>query len=137
MIEIAKSRHPDLSFIEADVHHLQLGERFDVIVISDLANDVWDVQKLLETVTQRSHPGTRVIINTFNRLWQIPIGIARSTGFAMPLLKQNWLSLGDMRNLLRLSGFEVISTEGKALHLVFRDTNAFVVCSLVELGFDS
>ena len=115
MIEIAKSRHPDLSFIEADVHHLQLGERFDVIVISDLANDVWDVQKLLETVTQRSHPGTRVIINTFNRLWQIPIGIARSTGFAMPLLKQNWLSLGDMRNLLRLSGFEVISTEGQIL----------------------
>ena len=115
MIEIAKSRHPDLSFIEADVHHLQLGERFDVIVISDLANDVWDVQKLLETVTQCSHPGTRVIVNTFNRLWQIPIGIARSTGFAMPLLKQNWLSLGDMRNLLRLSGFEVISTEGQIL----------------------
>ena len=115
MIETAKSRHPDLSFIETDVHHLQLDEKFDVIVISDLANDVWDVQKLLDTVAQLSHPGTRVILNTFNRLWQIPIRVVRSTGLAMPLLKQNWLSLGDMRNLLRLSGFEVISTQGEIL----------------------
>jgi len=115
MVEMAKSRHPDLTFIETDVRDLQLGENFDVIVISDLANDVWDVQELLETVADLSHPGTRVIVNTFNGLWQIPIGIARSTGFAMPLLKQNWLSLVDMRNLMRLSGFEVISTQGEIL----------------------
>ena len=40
---------PDLHFVDADAHDLsQLGGPFDVIVLSDLLHDVWDVQELLD-----------------------------------------------------------------------------------------
>ncbi len=48
MIRRAKSRYPNLDFIQADVHDLsQIHETFDVIVLSDLVNDLWDVQRIL------------------------------------------------------------------------------------------
>jgi len=40
MLEVAGSRHPELKLIESDVHTLKLGETFDVIVLSDLIDDL-------------------------------------------------------------------------------------------------
>ncbi|MGB7861264.1 MAG: glycosyltransferase [Acidimicrobiia bacterium] len=115
VLDLARSRHPGLQFIEADVHELAIDQTFDVVIISDLANDVWDVQTLLDVVSGLCRPETRVIFNLFNKVWQLPIGIARRLGFAQPMLKQNWLSIADMHNLLRVSGFEVIATSGEIL----------------------
>jgi ubiquinone/menaquinone biosynthesis C-methylase UbiE len=114
-IDQARASHPGLEFIEADVHELELAEKFDYVVISDLTNDVWDVQLILERVTPLCHPETRLILNSFNKLWQVPIQIARTMGFARGTLKQNWLSVSDLTNLLRVSGYEVISTFGEVL----------------------
>ena len=50
MVKIATKRHADLEFLHADVHDLALDEPFDFVVISDLVNDLWDVQAVLERV---------------------------------------------------------------------------------------
>jgi SAM-dependent methyltransferase len=118
-VELARSRHPDLEFVEADVHELEMSETFDYVVISDLVNDLWDIQNVLEQVTKLCRPDTRIILNFFNKLWQAPLGLARSTGLAQRMLKQNWVSVADMRNLLRVAGFEVISSSSEVL-LPFR-----------------
>jgi hypothetical protein len=96
-----------------------MGETFDYVVISDLVNDLWDIQNVLEQVTKLCRPDTRIILNFFNKLWQAPLGLARSTGLAQRMLKQNWVSVADMRNLLRVAGFEVISSSSEVL-LPFR-----------------
>ncbi len=64
MIKRAKRTHPELFFIQADTHDLRLKEQFDVIILSDLVNDLWDVQAVLEQMEQLAHPRTRLIINT-------------------------------------------------------------------------
>ena len=56
MVKIASQRFPDLHFIEADVHHLQDAGTFDVIILSDLVNDLWDVQTVLERLHLLSGP---------------------------------------------------------------------------------
>jgi ubiquinone/menaquinone biosynthesis C-methylase UbiE len=43
MIRIASRRHPNLRFVQADAHELNLSEKFDVIILSGLVNDLWDV----------------------------------------------------------------------------------------------
>src|SRR5262249_6134616 len=48
MIFAARARHPNLRFVHADAHALDLDEKFDVIVLSDIVNDLWDVQTVLE-----------------------------------------------------------------------------------------
>ncbi len=114
-IEEARRRHPELHFVVADVHDYELDEAFDVVVISDLVNDAWDVQRLLERVANLCHPGTRVVLNTFNTVWQLPMMLASSMGLARSNLKQNWLSIQDVQNLLKLAGLETITISGEIL----------------------
>jgi ubiquinone/menaquinone biosynthesis C-methylase UbiE len=115
MVEVARARYPELEFLVDDVHELQVEETFDVVVLSDLINDLWDVQAVLDKVHELCTPESRVFLNFYNKLWQTPLNFARRMGLAIPLLKQNWLSVADVRNLLRLSGFEVVSTTAEML----------------------
>ena len=109
MIEIARQRHPNLEFIVADAHDLgQLRSPFDVIVLSDLLHDLWDVQRLLTGLRPLCHRGTRIVTNFYSRLWELPLGMAARLGLSRPRLKQNWLTVSDVTNLLYLSGFRVI-----------------------------
>lgn len=104
----ARERHPDLRFVHADVHELDLGETFDVIMLSDLINDLWDVQTVLQRVARHATPRTRVVLNYFSLLWKEPLNAARRLGLATPLLPQNWLTRQDVANLLSLAGFEPV-----------------------------
>lgn len=109
MIRSAAARHPHLRFVEADAHQIGvLEETFDVVILSDLINDVWDVQRLLESVLPLTTPRTRVILNVYSRLWELPLGLAQRLGLARPVLYQNWLTVADVTNLLRLAGFHAI-----------------------------
>jgi len=115
MVETARVRHPELEFVVADAHSLELDEVFDVVILSDLLNDVWDVQAVLEQVHHLCTPSTRVVLNFYNKLWQGPLGLVRRLGLAKPVELQNWLSIQDVRNLLHLSGFEVITQSSEIL----------------------
>jgi len=90
-------------------------EKFDYIILSDLLNDLWDVQTVLEQIHRHCNANTRIIINFYSRLWQLPLSIAQKVGLAKPLLIQNWLTKDDMLNLLKLSGFEAIKTWSEIL----------------------
>ena len=109
MICRAKKYYPELEFIQVDAHELsQIQEKFDVIILSDLVNDLWDVQRVLEQIRPLCASHTRIILNFYSRLWQIPLNIARRLHLAGPLLFQNWLTRDDINSLLRLANFEVI-----------------------------
>ncbi|MHB0871359.1 MAG: glycosyltransferase [Chloroflexota bacterium] len=109
MIGRAAQRHPNLRFATADGHVLSLlQEDFDVIILSDLVNDLWDVQAVLEQIARLSTPRTRVILNSYSRLWELPLAAAEKLGLGRPTLYQNWLTVEDIANLLGLADFEVI-----------------------------
>lgn len=111
MIRRAQARYPWLEFIQADVHALpDLKGPFDVVIFSDVINDLWDVQRAFEQIHPFCKPSTRLIINFYNVLWQFPLKIAQILGLANPLLPQNWLTRQDVANLLNLANFEVIRT---------------------------
>jgi SAM-dependent methyltransferase len=109
MICRAKKQYPQLEFIQADAHDLSdLDEKFDVIILSDLVNDLWDVQRVFEQIRPLCAAHTRIILNFYSRLWQIPLSMARGLNLAAPLLFQNWLTREDIKVLLRLSNLETV-----------------------------
>jgi hypothetical protein len=71
-------------------------------------NDLWDVQAVFEGLRSYCHAGTRVVVSFYSHVWQVPLGLAQKFGKATPMLSQNWLTKGDMQNLLTLSGFEAL-----------------------------
>jgi SAM-dependent methyltransferase len=108
MIRAAGRRHPNLRFVHADVHALNLGEKFDVIILSDLVNDLWDVETVLKNVWRLTTPRTRIIINCYSHLWEPILKTAERLGLAKPNLHQNWLTVGDITGLLNLADCEVV-----------------------------
>jgi SAM-dependent methyltransferase len=110
MIKRARVRHPDLHFITADAMHTGLQDTFDVIILSDLLNDLWDVQAVFREVRRLSHPRTRIVMNVYSRLWELPLGLAELLHLAKPTLYQNWLTTDDITNLLHLENLEPIRT---------------------------
>ena len=108
MIRLARERYPEMHFVEANAHTFDLGERFDVILCSDLFNDLWDVETVLDRIAAHAHPSTRVLINFYSRLWEGPRWIAENVGLVSAQPPQNWLTVEDVRNLLYLAGFEVV-----------------------------
>jgi SAM-dependent methyltransferase len=116
MIARAKKNHPEFEFHEADAHDLSSIEgEFDVIILSDTVNDLWDVQRAFEQARRFCTPQTRLIINFYNHSWQFPLAIAQSLNLAAPILNQNWLTREDVDNMLRLAGFESIRTTQEIL----------------------
>ncbi len=116
MIQRARSRHPELEFLEADAHDLSSVQGpFDAIILSDLVNDLWDVQRVLEQIRSLCNPRTRLILNFYNGSWEFPLNIAQHLNVAVPMLDQNWLTREDVSNMLNLAGFNVIRTSQEIL----------------------
>jgi len=108
MIKRASAKHPQLVFLQTDVHEIAFREKFDAIILSDLVNDLWDVQCIFEKLRSLSYPRTRVVLNFYNNLWRIPLSVVKFLGLGADVLEQNWLSPQDIFNLMKLSDFEVI-----------------------------
>src|SRR5581483_2823873 len=105
MIKLARERHPELEFHVADAAEFSAGEKFDYIILSDLVNDLPDVQAVLEKLQSVATPTTRIIVNFFNNLWRPVLAAAERGGAKSPTLLQNWLSRQDMANLFHLAGW--------------------------------
>ncbi len=110
MVKLAQEIHPELEFMQRDAVDFTFKEKFDFVVLSDTINDLYDVQAALENILHVLKPDGRLVINFYNRLWELPLKIAEMLNFAKPNLIQNWLTIDDAKNLLDLSGFETIKS---------------------------
>lgn len=115
MIRAARMRHPHLRFVYADAHELNLSEKFDVIILNDLVNDLWDVQTLFKNISQLTTPRSRIIINSYSRLWEPVLKLAEWLNLTNRKLCQNWLTVEDIAGLLSLADCEVIKQSQEIL----------------------
>ncbi len=115
-IEQAQKRYPDLKFHCLDGHDLHaLTETFDYIILSDLINDVYDVQSVLEQVKRLCTPHTRIVFNFQSHLWSPIIRLARKCGVAHDLLLQNWFTMHDVKNMFKIVGFDIVSSQDEII----------------------
>jgi ubiquinone/menaquinone biosynthesis C-methylase UbiE len=109
MVIRAKQRYPELEFVQADAHNLSdIKGTFDIIILSDLVNELWDVQACFEQIRQLCVPRTRIILNFYSRVWEFPLSMTQLFNLATPTLAQNWLTRQDIANMLQLAGFDAI-----------------------------
>lgn len=113
MIQLARSRHRGLDFVEADGLDLDTGESFDAVILSDVVNELWDVEAVFRTALRHSHANTRVIVNAHSRLWELPRRAGEGLGLIKRQLPQNWLTADDIENLMYLAGLEPIRAQSE------------------------
>jgi SAM-dependent methyltransferase len=119
IIEIAKAKYSHLHFFLMDAERLELDGTFDYIILSDLVSSLWDIQGALENIQINCHERTRIIISSYNYLWEPLLKLLEKLRLKLRQPQQNWLSVKDIVNLLSVSGFELIRAEKKILLPVY------------------
>ncbi|MBL91019.1 MAG: glycosyl transferase [Myxococcales bacterium] len=116
MLEKARLKYPHLRFEKMNAETLDLGEEtFDVVVLADLVGELRDLWAAFRALRKICHPETRIVISYYNFFWQPALELAQSIGFKRPQYIQNWFTIGDITNLLRLNGFTKVSHGDKLL----------------------
>src|SRR5436309_5672755 len=113
IVEIAQRRNPSLQFAVAFPDKEEFGsafkaeEKFDYILFSDIGDTV-DVLQALRNLKPLCRRHTRILIITYNHLWEPLVTFAEWIGMKVPRTEQNWLSTLDIANLLKIAGFEAL-----------------------------
>jgi SAM-dependent methyltransferase len=114
MVAVAQAAHPQFTYYEAFPEDFVSQEEFDYILLCDVG-DIADVQKTLLRLQSACGRHTRLLIYTYNDLWEPLIALAQRLRLKIPQTEQNWLSEQDLIGLLTLSGFEWLKTYRTAL----------------------
>jgi len=111
MINFAKKKYPKLHFYEMSGESLNLEkEKFEYIILSDVVNELWDLQKVLENIKPYCNSKTRIIFNYFSHLWKKPLEIGGVFGLNILSKDLNWFTKQDINNLLNLTGYSTIKS---------------------------
>ena len=133
MVNIAQKKHPHLRFYCADAETLTpekigyLGEgpeefpeqgsiegpidepdepkTFDYIICANVASYFSDIQTVFSQLKPFCTPRTRLIISFHNYLWEPLLKLGEKIGQRRPQPPQNWLSMDDVANLLKITGY--------------------------------
>jgi SAM-dependent methyltransferase len=108
MIEHAKARYPELTWIVGDAERPELDREFDYVVLSDLVGHLDDIWQTFHSLGRVVGPDSRIVITYYNYLWEPALALAERLGQKTPVGLQNWLPLDDIENLLFLADFEVV-----------------------------
>lgn len=108
MTALARARHPGLEFRTADAETLDPGEKFDYVVMQDLVGHLDDIWLAFRSLRRATRPDTRVVITSYNPLWEPLVILAEAAGLKARNPRQNWLAAADIENFLYLNDYEVV-----------------------------
>lgn len=80
------------------------------IVLDNIIGDIPDLQTYFEDVRKEIGSDDRILVSYHNPLWEPILALASKLGLRKEVGIQNWLDQDDLKNILELSGFEVISS---------------------------
>jgi len=115
LIAQAKEAQKGVEFYTMEAENITLEEKFDVVIMSNLTGFLDDIELVFNQVRKVCHEKTRVIVTSYNRLWEPMIGFAEAIGIKRRTPEQNWISKKDLVNLLYLSGFETYRVNSSML----------------------
>ena len=107
MVALARHEHPDLRFEQSDSEDFRLHETFDYILFNHIFDTV-DILRAFESIREHCTSETQLVIINYNQLWQPILEIASKIGLRSRFVEPNWVSENDIRNFLKLAGFQPV-----------------------------
>jgi SAM-dependent methyltransferase len=109
MTEVARERHPGLTFEQAAGEEFALDETFDYVVLSDLVPYVDDLLALFRNVATHSNRDTRIVVHSYSQLWRPALALLELLRLKTRTPIRNWMTIEDVENLLQLNGLETVT----------------------------
>lgn len=80
------------------------------VILDNTIGDIPDLQTYFEDLRKNINPDTKVLISYHNPFWEPVLNLASFLGLRKKVGVQNWITQADLKNILEISGFEVISS---------------------------
>lgn len=93
----------------------QLPENFTHLVLNENVHYERDLNRFFENIYRKSHARSRIIITYYSSLWKPIISFATRLGIRTKTPEKNWISPGDIKNILALENFETVFDDSKIL----------------------
>lgn len=107
MVELASQKFPQYTFIHSPIEDLQLGEKFDYIVMIDVVDHVHDVMDVFHSLYRFCHSETQVILTTINPWWDPILSVMEKFGAKMPEGPHNFIEKRNLTKMLELMDFSI------------------------------
>ncbi len=114
-IQIARKKYPHLEFQLADAISFRPDTEIDYIIVSDLITSLWDIQEFFRNIRTYVTPRTKIVISSYNYIWEPILKLGEMLHLKAKQPLQNWLTIKDIENVLRLENFEIVKVEKKLL----------------------
>ncbi len=112
MVHLAREKYPQYEFHIDDIEDLHLEKKFDYVIMQDLLGHLSDVWTAFRNLRKLTKPTSRIIITYYNHFWEPAILLLEKFGYKMKQPYQNWLAPADIKNILSLNHYQVL-TSGK------------------------
>ncbi|MEO6694192.1 MAG: class I SAM-dependent methyltransferase, partial [Ignavibacteria bacterium] len=119
MIDISRKNYPQYNFYHMNVNEILIEEIFDFVIISDTIGYFKDIQRSFNQIKKLCNEDTRIIITYINFLWLPVLNFAEFVKLKMPQVRNNWLDIPDISNLLYLNEYDLIKSGRKFLLPVY------------------
>ncbi len=107
MIKLAREKYPHLEFLSTPIENFKGDEKFDYIIMVDVADHVYDIMDVFTAVAHHCHPTTRIILTTISPWWQPIFTLMEKIGAKMPEGPHNFVEISNITNMLELLDFKV------------------------------
>jgi len=81
------------------------------VILDNVIGDIPDLQTYFENLRKEISPETKILISYHNHVWEPGLNLASSLKLRKKLGIQNWITKDDLRNILKISGFEIVSSQ--------------------------
>lgn len=85
------------------------------VVLDNIIGDIPDLQIYFEDLRKNVFPKSRILISYHNPIWEPALTLATKLDLRKNVGTQNWLDQDDLKNILELSGFEVVNSQKRFL----------------------
>jgi ubiquinone/menaquinone biosynthesis C-methylase UbiE len=106
----ARAQYPEYHFVSGSLDALQIFHRFDYIIVPFVTMETDDIQEFFTQLHRFCHPGTRIIVETYNLGWKPILWLTQKLGMRRSTSFKHWISQYDVHNFLHLSGFDVVTS---------------------------
>ncbi len=115
VIAMAQKKFPHFEFHSREVDNIDIEEKFDYVVINNTIAYANDLQTAFASIKKVCRVDTKIVLFYHNNLWRPFLKLAEFLGLRMKWSQQHWIASKDIKNLLELNDFEVISESEQIL----------------------
>lgn len=81
------------------------------IILDNIIGDIPDLQDYFEKAKLEITPKTKILISYHNSFWEPVLELTSLIGLRKKVGQQNWITTDDLKNILNISGYEIISSQ--------------------------